>query len=144
MASGPVSDAVTHGLVAQPSPPPLSDPAPTIPPLFSTRRTKTQAPGPGGPGGRCGRPRIDPFSSRFRRRPWRGAAGDLATQDTAATRLEALVTAHGLSPATVAAVAAAGPKAVAAALLVGGIGSLDAAAAALAPVFAGSTGLDST
>lgn len=76
--------------------------------------------------------------------PWRGAAGDLATQDTAATRLEALVTAHGLSPATVAAVAAAGPKAVAAALLVGGIGSLDAAAAALAPVFAGSTGLDST
>jgi hypothetical protein len=59
--------------------------------------------------------------------------------------LHALAVAHGLSPATVAGVAAAGPDAVAAALRILGArtgpGSLDSAAAAMAPVFADSTGL---
>jgi hypothetical protein len=74
-----------------------------------------------------------------------GLDAEQAAQDAAVVGLHALVVAHGLSPAMIAAVAAAGPDAVAAALRIlvvrTDIGSLDSTAAALAPVFTDSTGL---
>jgi hypothetical protein len=76
---------------------------------------------------------------------WTDLDAEQAAQHAAVAGLHALAVAHGLSPATVAAVAAAGLDAVATALRILGArtgpGSLDSAAAALAPVFADSAGL---
>jgi hypothetical protein len=142
VADGRAPGAVAHGLVAQFAPPPLTDPGTVDPVVVLLATHQGVAAGAqvddesSAPALDSAPPTFDSAPATFESAPplrahvlgasvgvqiAEGAAqtnldAEQGAQHAAVVGLHALAVAHGLSPATVAAVAAAGPDAVAAAL----------------------------